>query len=205
MPTAREFAGGKLSFHRLYISRQWEARNRKIIGVPPFPQTRASSRSDPVSRDPLSLPPSFVALVVCSKKNIGTLETPRRARGERERERERIRRVTGSNAPRRTSVVRIPRAVNPRRRLIRFPRKRRRSSGIGYEVNRRIHKRARAKKREAEGRRATSDFHGNSVSRAFSCCKSSPKPGSNNGPSRDIQPLGALACISIRYPFPEGM
>ncbi|KYQ55929.1 hypothetical protein ALC60_05211, partial [Trachymyrmex zeteki] len=51
-----------------------------------------------------------------------------------------------------------------------------------------------------------SDFYGNSVSRAFLCCKSSWKPGSNNGsgPPRDIQPLGAFACISIRYSFPGG-
>lgn len=88
MPTAREFAGGKLSFHRLYISRQWEARNRKIIGVPPlFPDVCASSRSDSVSRDILSLPLSRSSRTfsLLQEKYLGTLETPRKAR-ERERE-----------------------------------------------------------------------------------------------------------------------
>ncbi|EZA57581.1 hypothetical protein X777_02121, partial [Ooceraea biroi] len=73
-----------------------------------------------------------------------------------------------------------------------------------------VHTHIGINEREREGEtkkeRTLLDFHGNSVSRAFSCCKSSPKPGSNNGSGlpRDIQPLGALACISIRYPFPRG-
>ncbi|KYN17446.1 hypothetical protein ALC57_10238 [Trachymyrmex cornetzi] len=67
-------------------------------------------------------------------------------------------------------------------------------------------RREREREREKQKEGGPSDFYGNSVSRAFLCCKSSWKPGSNNGsgPPRDIQPLGAFACISIRYPFPGG-
>lgn len=41
----------KLSFHRLYISRQQEAWNRKIIRVPPFFRRGASSRIDSANRE----------------------------------------------------------------------------------------------------------------------------------------------------------
>ncbi|EGI57978.1 hypothetical protein G5I_13956 [Acromyrmex echinatior] len=195
------------------LSADWDPRSSSdnersnVLGVDEADFTINGSRSASFQIDKVS-PATFLAFL---KKNINVPEEMCSTK----RKGKKIHQVSGSNVRRRTTVVQISRVVNPRRRLIRFAGKRRRSLKI-EEINRVDtyttrskteikRERERERERETEGGRTT-DFYENSVSRAFLCCKSSWKPGSNNGngPPRDIQPLGAFACISIRYPFPGG-